>query len=209
MKRGDFDWRMSDNKILNIKWKDNRAVYFLSNMHDPNDVATANRREKNGDVTTIPCPIVLKDYNANMNFVDKFDQLKGNYAISRRSKKWWHRIFFHFLDCCVVNAYIVYKDIVASRPSKEKMSRKDFRRHIYMEIMKESESRKRLSNDSLPTSINEHKPYVPPFIRLEGRKHQAMAATSRRCALCSTKRIPVRTSWECDTCRVPLCIKSH
>lgn len=206
MKRGDFDWRMSDHKILYVKWKDNRSVYFLSNMHDPHDVDIAKRKEKDGSLTDIPCPKLLKDYNAHMNFVDKFDQLKGNYNIDRRSNKWWHRIFFSFLDCCVVNAYIVYKDLPCS--SSKKMSHKDFRREIYLELMKEPETRKRVSEDRLPTTIKKHKPYVSPLIRLEGKKHQARSTTSRRCALCSTKAKPVRTAWECDTCMVPLCIKS-
>lgn len=213
MKRGDFDWRMSDQNILYLKWKDNRSVYFLSNMHDPTDVSTAKRRKKDGSLTDIPCPKLLNDYNANMNFVDKFDQLKGNYSLDRRSKKWWHRIFFSFLDYSVVNAYIVYKDLVAHKDQAEntmskKMSHKDFRRQIYLEIMKEPETRKRISEDRLPTIIKQHKPYVPPLVRLEGRKHQARSTTSRRCALCSTKAKPVRTAWECDTCTVPLCIKS-
>lgn len=207
MKRGDFDWRMSDKNILYVKWKDNRSVYFLSNMHDPNDVDTAKRREKNGSLTDIPCPKLVKDYNSHMNFVDKFDQLKGNYFIDRRSRKWWHRIFFHFLDCCVVNAYIVHKDLPTTSTST-KMSHKDFRREIYLNLMKEPEIKKRTSEERLPSTIKLHKLYVPPLIRLEGKKHQAMHTTSRRCAWCSTKAKPVRTTWECDTCRVPLCIKS-
>ncbi|CAG4935966.1 unnamed protein product [Parnassius apollo] len=87
MIRGDFDWRMSNENILYLKWKDDRTVYFLSNMHDPNDVDIAQRREKDGSFIDIPCPKLLKDYNSNMNFVDKFDQLKENYGLDRRSTK--------------------------------------------------------------------------------------------------------------------------
>ncbi|CAG5029212.1 unnamed protein product [Parnassius apollo] len=213
MKRGDFDWRMSNENILYLKWKDNKTVYFLSNMHNPNDVDIAQRRKKDGSFIDILCLKLLKDYNSNMNFVDKFDQLKGNYGLDRRSTKWWHRIFFSFLDYCVVNAYIVHKDLVAYKKLAENttskiMTHKDFRREIYLEHMKEPETRKRISEDRLPITIKQHKPYVPHLVRLEGKKHQARSTTSRRCALCSTKAKPVRTAWECDTCMFPLYIKS-
>ena len=51
----------------------------------------------------------MKDYNANMGAIDKSDQLKKTYAIDRKSKQWWMRIFFHLLDICRVNAFVCYQ----------------------------------------------------------------------------------------------------
>ncbi|KAJ8950040.1 hypothetical protein NQ314_008046 [Rhamnusium bicolor] len=58
-----------------------------------------------------------------MGGVDKADMLKSRYEVDRKSKKWWHRIFFYFLDLCVVNAYIIYK----SRSEGARLPLKQFR----------------------------------------------------------------------------------
>lgn len=41
-------------------------------------------------------------------------------------KKWWHRIFFHFLDGCIVNAFLIYTEL----EGVQKMRLNDFRRDI-------------------------------------------------------------------------------
>lgn len=94
MKRGDFQWYTSDSGLAAIKWKDKRSVHILSNYHDPEICNEVKRKEKDGKIIQIQCPKAVIDYNANMNYVDIFDQLLSNYKINRRSRKWWHRIFF-------------------------------------------------------------------------------------------------------------------
>nr|XP_023022544.1 piggyBac transposable element-derived protein 4-like [Leptinotarsa decemlineata] len=104
LKQGDFDHYTSNNGIYTVKWKDKRCVHLISNYHQSNEVTKVNRKTKTGVIQEVPCPAILSDYNAHMNSVDKLDQLKSCYEIDRKSKKWWHRIFFHFLDVCIVNA---------------------------------------------------------------------------------------------------------
>ncbi|KDR07490.1 PiggyBac transposable element-derived protein 4 [Zootermopsis nevadensis] len=86
-----------------------KGILFLSNFHDPQDVNTVARKNKDGTSENISCPEIVKQYNANMRFVDKADMLKSLYEIDRKSQKWWLRIFWHFLDVSVVNAFILYK----------------------------------------------------------------------------------------------------
>ncbi|CAG4971155.1 unnamed protein product [Parnassius apollo] len=107
LERGEHDYRVSDTNVTVMKWKDKRVVHLLSNYHDLRNVSTFIRKERNSDSNQIACPEVVKDYNANMNLVDKFDQLKSCYAIERKSRKWWHRIFFHFVDCALVNSFVI------------------------------------------------------------------------------------------------------
>nr|XP_027233819.1 uncharacterized protein LOC113825212 [Penaeus vannamei] len=40
---------------------------------------------------------------------DRADCLKSYYEIDRKARKWWHPIFFHFLDVAVVNSMVLYK----------------------------------------------------------------------------------------------------
>lgn len=75
---------------------DQRSVLFGSNYHNPTDLTTIKRKLKDGTKVDFPCAKLVKDYNKHMGHVDKADMLKKCYEIDRRSKKWWHRIFFIF-----------------------------------------------------------------------------------------------------------------
>jgi hypothetical protein len=43
-----------------------------------------------------------------MGGVDLLDSLLGLYRIHIRSKKWYHRLFFHMLDVIICNAWLLY-----------------------------------------------------------------------------------------------------
>lgn len=105
MSRGDYDFFINNLGICAVKWKDKRSVHVISNFHNPRDVTTVKRRTKDGTTEDVPCPTMLRDYNKYMNAVDKFDQKKSCYEVDRKSRKWWHRIFFYFLHACVVNSF--------------------------------------------------------------------------------------------------------
>ena len=46
-----------------------------------------------------------------MGGVDKADMLCSVQGLSRKSKKWWHRIFFGIVDRTIVNAQIAFSKI--------------------------------------------------------------------------------------------------
>ena len=48
-------------------------------------------------------------FNKKMGGMDKMDSLIGFYCMIFRSKKWCHRVFFHYVDVCIVNAWLLYK----------------------------------------------------------------------------------------------------
>ena len=206
MKRGEYEWQTSEYGITMFKWKDKKDVYLLSNCHDPYETITVNRKEKDGSIIEIPCPNILKDYNANMNFVDNFDRLKNDYQIDRKSKKWYLRLFFHFLDAAITNSFIIYKDI-----GVEKITNKEFRRRVYEGLLAKaivcSQSSTSSSTRRKSVEVKGHKPFVSRTIRLESASHQPVRSTSKRCALCSNKKNPIRTIWMCTVCNVPLCLR--
>jgi hypothetical protein len=203
LKQGEYDWRVDQFSTSIVKWKDKRSVTLLSNFHNPVDTDNVPRRAKDGTISMIPCPKVLKDYNQNMNCVDKLDQNKKSCQIDRKSKKWWHRIFFHFLDIAVVNAHVVY-----TQTTGNKMTMKNFRRDISRQLLNTTIINKRQLQNMVksPTEIKKYKPSVPDYIRLEKSAHQPKLSTRRRCARCSTKKKEVRTEWICSICNIPLCI---
>lgn len=207
MKRGDTDWSVSDDGLCCLKWKDKRTVYLLTNFHDPSNEVEVDRKNKDGTLSKVSCPAALQDYNHNMNFVDKFDQRKGQYEIDRKSRKWWHRIFFHLLDCCVVNAFLIHCEL----EGVEHFTMKDFRRSVTTSLTAEAQVCKRgtLSSANNTVQIKKSKPHVDTAIRLTHSKHQPKRCTKRRCGMCSTKSQPSRTTWMCETCNVPLCLRGN
>jgi len=70
MKRGDFDYFVSNMGLLAVKWKDKRSVHILSNYHKPNEVHFVKRKNQDGTSENIPCPQILIDYNNYMNGVE-------------------------------------------------------------------------------------------------------------------------------------------
>lgn len=206
LKQGEYDWNTDQFSISIIKWKDKRSVSLLSNFHNPTDTDIVPRRAKDGTLTMIPCPKILKDYNENMNCVDKLDQNKKSCQIDRKSQKWWHRIFFHFIDIAVVNAHVIYTQSTGTT-----ITMKNFRRDISRELLNKTIVCKRQSKSTKksPAEIKKHKPFVPDSLRLEKSAHQPKISTRRRCAKCSTREKEVRTEWMCAVCNVPLCITKN
>lgn len=200
MQRGDFDSFVSNTNLAVVKWKDNRAVHLLSNHHDPKIVTTVKRKTRDGEQIDVKVPQMVLDYNIHMNSVDRFDQKKKVYEIDRRAKKWWHRLFFYFLDACVVNSYIIYSELEVP-----KLGMKDFRRAVVSELLSVSISKKRKLSE---VQIKNHKPFVPNTLRLKESTHMPERSTRRRCAHCSNAKQQVRTEWFCDTCKVPLCLSA-
>lgn len=203
MKKGEYDWEISTDGILFMKWIDKRAVSALSSFHDPTKFIKVNQRQFDGSVKEIDKPEIIHDYNIHMNNVDKLDQLKKYYEVDRKSRKWWHRIFFHFLDVALVNSYLISKSLGYNLPLK------DFKLDIISGLCQAESYVPPTSAKSHKTKtkvqVKLHKPYVDPNTRSLS-SHQPVRTTLRRCAHCSNTRHQRRTPWMCSTCKVPLCL---
>ena len=73
---------------------------------------------------------MAKDYRY-MGCVDKSDQMKLFYEITRKSKKWWHRLLWHFIDVTLVNSFIILKLL---NPNKD-LKLKDYRLSVVDELI--------------------------------------------------------------------------
>ena len=117
-RRGAFSEKVSiiDNvKITTVRWYANRIVNFLSSFVGGQPACKVTRwSNKLCKVTRwsnklfryeqVPCPNIVSIYNKNMGGVDLLDSLIGLYRSRLKSKKWYHRIFFHLIDVAVVKA---------------------------------------------------------------------------------------------------------
>lgn len=92
-----------------VKWYDNRSVTLLSDYTGAHPVTEADRWDrKQKMITKVPCPAVVKEYNKNMGGVDLLDSLLALYRNKIRSKKWYHRLVFHFLGVIIVTTWLLY-----------------------------------------------------------------------------------------------------
>ncbi|XP_018403038.1 PREDICTED: piggyBac transposable element-derived protein 3-like [Cyphomyrmex costatus] len=102
MTHGQHDYKTSNTNIRWIKWMDKKPVHFLSNYHDPCEMTTVSRKQKDGSLKFVDCPVMCSDYNKHMGYVDNADRLLSTYKIDRKSRKWWLRL-------SLVNELVGYK----------------------------------------------------------------------------------------------------
>ena len=109
--RGSFDFRIDEDKsVLICEWYDNKMVTVASNVHSVNPTHVVRRYDrKSKQHIQVPCPGLIKSYNANMGGVDKCDMLLALYRNTLKTKKWYKRIIFHLLDLCVTNSWLLYR----------------------------------------------------------------------------------------------------
>jgi mannosyltransferase OCH1-like enzyme len=84
-----------------------------------------NKRDKNGNPLLKTTTIL--DYVKNMGDVDMADQLMQYYNFSRRTVKWWVKLFFHFFNLVVTNAFILYKKAKNLNESQSQRAHLKFR----------------------------------------------------------------------------------
>jgi hypothetical protein len=99
MARGETkETQSASGKVHCFVWKDNRCVSMIDTITNPQAAATTvSRRNKDGTTGNVSCPEAIKLYNTFMGGVDLADQKRKSYSCSRKSRKWWHRLFFFSL----------------------------------------------------------------------------------------------------------------
>ena len=144
-----------------------------------------------------------------MGGVDRFDQRRELYSVSRRSRRWWLRIFYFTLDASLVNAYALYNSIHPDDP----MTQLEFRSRIFRGLVGNYCSRRRRASvdvnflQSRRHSADRKRKGVPDEIRLDrvGIHFPKQVAKFSRCRVCSTKTHCKRSRVQCNVCCVPLC----
>jgi hypothetical protein len=69
----------------------------LSN-YPGSDTVVVQRKQRDGTYIEKSCPKAMADYSKFMGGVDTANQLCLYYERDRRSKKWWHRLFYALLE---------------------------------------------------------------------------------------------------------------
>ena len=86
-----------------------------------------------GDCATmeLAIPVVIDDYNGNMNGVDLANQLRSVYDTQRMAYRTWLPLFYWILDQSAINAYILAK----TKGTWKKDKHLEFRRELYTKLL--------------------------------------------------------------------------
>lgn len=96
---------VSNGSIMALKLRDKKEVYFLSSIHKRETVLT-KKNDREGK--PIKKERLVNDYNKFMGGVDKNDAVIGNYSSVRKCLKWTTKVFLHFLEEALYNAFVIF-----------------------------------------------------------------------------------------------------
>lgn len=201
------------NDVSVVKWADRgkKTVSVISSIHNPSVETTVERTNSKGVRETVSCPVAVAQYNKFMGGVDRFDQHMANYTIVQKSKKWWMKLFYYFLDSAVVNSFILYTQSCNLKNQKP-MSHLKFRSALVNGLIGSFSSKKRkgympASGKARKRNSPSGRPTIENTIRLSnvGAHMPEKNDKYRRCAMCSTKKKEKRSNIICKTCNVALC----
>nr|XP_020502569.1 piggyBac transposable element-derived protein 3-like [Labrus bergylta] len=101
--RGTCDYVTSDDGILAVRWKDNKAVTLLSTDMGVEPMSSVIRYcSETKKKEPVSCPAVIRSYNANMGGIDKSDMLVHLYRTPMKSKRWYLRLFAYVIDVSIL-----------------------------------------------------------------------------------------------------------
>ena len=210
LKKGEVIFRQRDN-LLALKWFDKRDVFILSTKHLPT-MSIANDLNRDGDPIVKPTSVL--DYNKNMGGVDLFDQICKYYTFSRKTLKWWVKLFFHFINLAITNSYILYKK---NHNGPKPLSQYMFRKELARELINSHQLPRPARNRPIRNDNNENRLFERHFPDLIPAKDGAKVANpTRKCVVCNPssghRRAPGETSkrketrYWCADCKQALCV---
>ncbi|RZF41384.1 hypothetical protein LSTR_LSTR000098 [Laodelphax striatellus] len=199
LKRGEMLSLRKDNDnddpsfIHVLEWKDKRPVTVLTTLYD-NKTEIVKRIVKGGVEESIIKPSIICRYNEYMGGVDISDHYIASYAFTRRSIKWWRKVFFWLLEVAIVNSFILCN--TNRPPGMKDMRQRKFRKKLILALVGDVRNTKKRGRPSV----------TEEDVRLNGKLHIPQMLDARKgkdCAVCSDRSAlgeRKRTRMYCDTC---------
>ncbi|KAL7637886.1 UNVERIFIED_CONTAM: hypothetical protein RMT77_011498 [Armadillidium vulgare] len=160
---------------------------MLSNSHE-NGVTEVSRRSKAGRIQE-DIPLCIKDYNKNMGFVDKTDQILHYYTMTRKTIKWYKKLGMHLIQVRILDALGIY-----NMDRKKKTNYLDFSPSIVKDLTSQIRNEPAAGPSSTPRLVGYH---FSQKIPAEGKPKKK---TKKRCLVCYKHGIRKDTTYQCKTC---------
>ena len=205
--------------IYYVQWFDNKVVNLLSTFAGMEPINKVNRWFSSlKQRREIDCPDVVRIYNKHMGGVDLLDSLLGLHRTNVRSKKWYHRIFFHCMDMVVVNSWLLYRRVhVQNQLNVASLSLADFKADLaesLCKFRKGSAKKRPKGRPSLETELDvvakkarRQDPIPTKDVRTDETGHWPTWTNERlRC------RMPAcngQSRVKCEKCQTSLCFSKN
>ena len=187
-----------------VKWIDTKGVTIPTSFDSAHPLSSVKRYDKSAkSQIDVPCPKLVTTYNSFMGGVDLLDSLIALYRIKLRSKKYYHRIFFHFVDMVTVNCWLLYRqDCNGLGLSKKKqLSLLRFKISVAEALAKEGKSVTALKSGRPSTSVETQ------FQQKKGRGHNSKAIPQPAVRNDNFDHFPMSKEMR-GRCKLPGCVKA-
>ncbi|XP_067289858.1 piggyBac transposable element-derived protein 4-like [Pseudorasbora parva] len=149
-------------------------------------------------------PVCVLEYNKKMGAVDKADMMTGFLECTRKSTKWYKKIFFHLLDTVLLNSHIVYRQITG-----KEITSLQFRTNLMRGLLEEYSTSRCPSKGGRPALDTPLRLTARHFLSEVPQTTSQGSRTRRHCKVClsSTRKSKQRrmTKHMCVPCNTPLC----
>jgi len=204
-------------KVSAVSWFDNKVVTMVSTYVGSQPTVEKQRFFRSLKMKKmVTCPKAVDVYNQYMGGVDLLDSMLGYYRISLKSRKYYMKIFYHMVDLCVVNAWLLYRRV---HPDTY-IPLVDFKliiSEVLCEVLKPSPRRKGrpLSSENTTQSLYNAKrrrrgpcsELPAEESRLDGMDHLPIQLISR--SRCKYPTCKSKTMASCIKCALPLCFNQE
>lgn len=176
-----FSMRMKKSDLSIIIWRDNKILRLITNIYETNTTTDVVRTDYINNITReVKMPSPILEYNKFMGGVDLSDQFCSYIETEKKTCKWWKKLFFHIMDVCIVNAWILYKK------SNKNITLLEFKLILCKEILCKSFRKKKVAFG----------------VEKKGR-HFPDKGKQKSCIYENCKR---KSSYFCKACNYPLCV---
>lgn len=206
----EFVADVNGTDVSTVAWKDNRIVTLASTFAGQQPETDVRRWDRqNSKYVSIKRPNIVGEYNRHMGGVDLIDSIMGIYKIQLRSKRWQVRLFYHYLDLTMANAWLLYKRVYKYKNIQHRLSSADFRLDVAITLCKIGTKPGIASRRSLENEIQEKKhkgpaQHVPPIaVRQDQIGHWPQWSDKK--IRCKFPKCTGFTHNICEKCGVALC----
>nr|CAB3255292.1 intraflagellar transport protein 140 homolog [Phallusia mammillata] len=176
--------------MMALGWQDKRMILMLSTYHNADTELhsryTMDRREE------IQKPVVVCDYTSHMGAVDRADHYCASYSFTRKTLRWWRKLFFWLVELSIVNSFLLFKQI-HNTPAARHLQ---FRDQLILQLVGEvrNTSRRNTSGRTSTSDDSDRLKKITHFIAKAARGH------TKICLVCSKRVDKKCTVYYCKTC---------
>lgn len=206
--RGAMSYATSNDNITAIRWIDSGPVHVVSNFVGAEPVDTAKRFDKSQNkFIDVKRPAAVAMYNKYMGGVDMADRMIAHYPHTTKNKRWYLRLFFHFLNIAIVNSWIMYRN--ARDPHTPLVTFKaELAECMIQRGLSEINTKKRgrpTATGTTPPPKRKCATKAGPYVRFDGKDHYPVKVEAKNAPRCHDVNCRSRTRYFCKKCEEPVC----